>query len=671
MAIKIDPSGILLEDRQLPLYSGAVHYWRHPVESWKTILENIKGCGFNILSVDTPWGVHETGPNIFDFGSHDPSKDLDSFLRLCGECSLFVIIRPGPFHNADIPGSGLPAWLTQNLSLAALTALGTPPIVDAFPYPHPIPSLASERLYQEFGKYLGMLCPTILAPHQYPQGSVILVQGGDTQGYFDRTDAYGIDYSPSSLVQYQHFLTEQYASVETINETYGTHYASISEVVPPKGSASATLENLKWTMDWVAYKEHLLEAYSRRIVTLLRNNGITVPLFQVSDSMSTPSKHHVVIEKKSEFKGIRLHPSLDQFRRYTNEIRFICGTNPLAFASDFPQGAGGFASSLASPAEQEFFILTAIMFGVSAFDFRMLAECDDWTGSPVTRSGAIRTEYGGMLRKLGDFLDAYKVLESRKVSNALVLINSAIEQYRSAATNSDWPYLDLLGVPKPKREPPPHFNFSVDPYPESISHPGTNWISELIGFLESQQVEFNLSDTNVPIGVLNKQKMVFLPTCDFIQQAVFDRLMDFVQRGGHLIMGPSQPSLNEHFQTLHLMKAVLNQFIYKYERMEAPGTVTMGNGKVTWQSDISTLRPLITKEIQNPVQLNNPNLRLTVRDGEHQLIFICNPTDQQQTTNIISTQPLKGTWNVQDATFTGIFQSVLNPISVQVWEAIS
>ena len=42
MAIRIESNGLYLEGRQIPLYSGSVHYWRHAPEVWRTILERIK-----------------------------------------------------------------------------------------------------------------------------------------------------------------------------------------------------------------------------------------------------------------------------------------------------------------------------------------------------------------------------------------------------------------------------------------------------------------------------------------------------------------------------------------------------------------------------------------------------------------------------------------------------
>jgi|WetSurMetagenome_2_1015567.scaffolds.fasta_scaffold06420_3 beta-galactosidase len=671
MPVQIDSSGIILEDRRLPLYSGTVHYWRHPVESWKTILESVKKCGFDIITLDVPWGIHETGPSVFDFGSQQPAKNLDSFLNLCRERSLYVIIRPGPFHEGDIPCSGLPLWFAQNPSAAELTASGAPAVIDSFPFPHPIPSLASEKLYQEYDKYLGMLCPVILAPHQYPQGAVILLQGGGTQGFFRRFKAYDIGYSPDSLRLYRHYLAEKYPSIGELNQQYGTSFGSTAEILPPKGFGPPTFENLRRSMDWVSFKEFLIAESSSRLVALFRKQGMTVPIFQVADSITTPSQHHAVIEEdKPNYQALQLHPSVDRFRSYANEIRFACGTHHPAFAADFPQGAGCFSSSLSSPAEEEFFILSALMFGISAFDFRKLVECDGWTGSPVRRDGAIRDEYASVHQRLREFLTAYQVPESVKTCQALILANNSLERFRLAVSESDLAYLDLLQVPRLLLENAPRFNFSVDPYPESLLHSGSNWISDLCRFLESQQVEFDLSDTDAPLKVLNQYKLVFLPVCDFINQQDFDKFMDYVQRGGHLVMGPGQPSLDEHFRELHLAKAFLGQILYQYKKMATPGTETIDMGKITWQPNIPDLQPLISKEMQNKIQYSNPDLRLTIREGAHQLVYLCNPTDKQQTTNIISPFPLKGVWNVPGMAFSGIFQTVLNPVSVQVWEVI-
>ena len=43
----------------LPLYAGAMHYWRHPPEEWGPGLDAIKSLGLRVVDTYVPWAAHE------------------------------------------------------------------------------------------------------------------------------------------------------------------------------------------------------------------------------------------------------------------------------------------------------------------------------------------------------------------------------------------------------------------------------------------------------------------------------------------------------------------------------------------------------------------------------------------------------------------------------------
>ena len=71
-----------LGPQQVPLHSGAVHYFRLKQSAWKPALEALKSLGLNMVETYVPWGVHESRDGSYDFGQHDPQKDLAAFLDL-------------------------------------------------------------------------------------------------------------------------------------------------------------------------------------------------------------------------------------------------------------------------------------------------------------------------------------------------------------------------------------------------------------------------------------------------------------------------------------------------------------------------------------------------------------------------------------------------------------
>jgi len=323
-----------------------------------------------------------------------------------------------------------------------------------------------------------------------------------------------------------------------------------------------------------------------------------------------------------------------------------------------------------SPSEQEFLILASVMFGLSGINFRMLAECDRWSGSVFMNNGQERSEYATLHRRLQNFFNTLRVLESKKIAHCLVLLHHEMEQFHLSVSDFDLAYLGLLQFPKSFSTIPHAMPFSVDPYPLSIREGKKNWLSDIFQLLQTQQIEYNITDTDAPLRLLNMYETVILPMSDFVRQTDFEKLLDYIQRGGHLVMGPGQPSLNDALDELGMAKVIMGQLMYKFDKLESPGTVTMGNGKFTWQNNIQAIQDSLSPSLQNPILHDNPALHLTIREGPHNLMFLANPTYQDQTTSITSSSTLKGVWNLPDKPFKGVFQAIVRPLSVQVMEIL-
>ncbi|KAI6778661.1 beta-galactosidase B-like protein [Emericellopsis cladophorae] len=96
---------------RLFIFSGEFHPWRNPVpELWRDLLEKVKAAGFNAFSIYNSWGYHSASPDALDFtnGGHN----FTSILTLAKELGMYIIIRPGPYVNAEANAGGFPLWLT-------------------------------------------------------------------------------------------------------------------------------------------------------------------------------------------------------------------------------------------------------------------------------------------------------------------------------------------------------------------------------------------------------------------------------------------------------------------------------------------------------------------------------------------------------------------------------
>jgi beta-galactosidase len=662
MAIRVDSNGLYLEGRRLPLLSGSVNYWQHPADRWPDLLGKVKELGFEILQTTIPWGIHETGPGIFDFGEKKPSRNLPKFLGLCKELELFIIINPGPILNEDLPLGGFPLRMIKNPTIWALTSTGAPALSNRTLPPFPIPSYASEKFYYEIGRFFDKLVPVIKA-YQYPDGPVVVCEVNKETEFFGRYQAYDLDYAPESISLYRQFLSDKYGTVEVLNEVYGKNFNAIAAVQPPRDFNAVVQRDLPWYLDWVEYKEFLIRQTNRRLAQMLRERGISVPLALdgPADIVSPIDTHALMGALESPLVGVTIDPRPQEYPVTARLIRYLAGTRKLPWVSDFGSGTNWSSAHIATPEEEEFAILSAVMHGMAGANFHMLVEGDRWVGAPITREGAFREEYAAIFRRLTEFFIKYNIWDSKKYCRTLVLLPWGLDRYRRAFSTLNYAYLGLLHIPAVFSEVKSTLGFQTEPARQSFQEEG-NWLSEVFRFLENGQMEYNISDTHAPMDDLTKYDTIFLPTADFMDTREQDKLLEFADRGGHLVFGPGIPTLDGRMTPASVLGS----------RVQGPGTQAHGVGKITLLTsfDPETIKDLITADMPNVILQDNPNVRLTIREGNAMLVFLANPTSSQQRSMLIASWPMRGVLNAPEETQSGSVTTELGPYSVQVWEVL-
>lgn len=108
--VGFDSYSMLIDGKRLVLWSGEVHPFRLPSPSlWRDVLQKLRAHGYNTISVYVSWNFHSPAPGQYDFTG---VRDLGLFLRTAAETGLYVILRPGPYINAEVDAGGFPGWLT-------------------------------------------------------------------------------------------------------------------------------------------------------------------------------------------------------------------------------------------------------------------------------------------------------------------------------------------------------------------------------------------------------------------------------------------------------------------------------------------------------------------------------------------------------------------------------
>nr|AIA09347.1 beta-galactosidase [Periplaneta americana] len=111
------PDTFLLNNKNITLFSGTIHYFRVHPQYWRDRLRKLRAAGFNAVETYVPWNLHEPQQGVFDFGNggNDMSEFLDivTYLKTAQEEDLFVILRPSPYICAEWEFGGMPSWLLR------------------------------------------------------------------------------------------------------------------------------------------------------------------------------------------------------------------------------------------------------------------------------------------------------------------------------------------------------------------------------------------------------------------------------------------------------------------------------------------------------------------------------------------------------------------------------
>lgn len=150
-----------INEEEIKLISGAVHYFRTVPEHWKDRLEKLKALGCNAVETYIPWNLHEPSEDEYEFSD---MCDLEKFIKLADKLDLFVILRPGPYICAEFEFGGLPAWLLKDRHMRVRSTY--PPFIKAV-----------ER-------YFDVLLPIVSKYQIHKGGPVIMVQIENEYGYY-------------------------------------------------------------------------------------------------------------------------------------------------------------------------------------------------------------------------------------------------------------------------------------------------------------------------------------------------------------------------------------------------------------------------------------------------------------------------------------------------------
>ncbi|KAG8887044.1 hypothetical protein FRB98_000623 [Tulasnella sp. 332] len=112
--VEWDGYSLFVHGQRIFLWSGEFHTWRLPVlELWLDVLQKIKALGMNAISIYVHWGLVNPAPGHLDF---DGYRALEPLYQMAMQVGLWVVLRPGPYINAETTAGGVPHWVTSTVT---------------------------------------------------------------------------------------------------------------------------------------------------------------------------------------------------------------------------------------------------------------------------------------------------------------------------------------------------------------------------------------------------------------------------------------------------------------------------------------------------------------------------------------------------------------------------
>ena len=394
--VTFDREGLRLDGALLPLFAGAVHYWRLDPAHWRKALREVHALGFRLVDVYVPWDVHETAKDTFDFGQTDPSKDIAEFLRIAQELDLYAIVRPGPHINAEMTCFGVPERIIWKRACQARSSTGNAVMLPSPPLAFPVPSYASDAFLKQANKFFRAL-GEVLSPLRHPEGPIVMVQVDNEGALYFRDALYDQDYHPDAIALYREYLEDKYGKTAAPKDVYGLGGDSFETLEPPVRFDARTLEDLPRHLDWAAFQEHMVLRFFRRTEKRLRRAGFgglpTAHNIAMADNttvLGQGSVQHTVDIVGLDYYYLASPAARRTIARRTSElaVRGDVHDRP-SFACEIGAGFPPFMAAMTLE-DNAFTLMTALAYGLRGFNAYMAVERDRWIGAPIDAKGRVR-----------------------------------------------------------------------------------------------------------------------------------------------------------------------------------------------------------------------------------------------------------------------------------------
>ncbi len=536
-----DNKGFFINGERKPLISGELHYFRVPYKDWRFRLEKLKESGANAVSTYVPWFVHEPNEGEFLFDDIECRK-LGEFLNICNDLDLLVFFRPGPYIYSELTYSGLPEWVYKNYPEISAERIDGSRIGSAS-YLQPV-------YLEKVKKYIKRIVEYVKPYITSNGGPVAAIQlDNEIAGIHIWNGT--LDYNPISMGfgtengRYPQFLKRRYNTVEAVSEAYGFKYSSFSEVDPRKPQGELT-DNIRYRIsrDYSEFYSETMAEYAGILANWIREEGIDVPLYLNAPVEFIPrAKQSLEMIPKPIFVGTDHYfnlgqnykgnsPSPQEFMKWTFSLDMLSALEmpPTVFEMQ----SGSFADYPPMLPED----LRAMYFAHAALGLKGINYYIFTGGLNIKDSG-----------ETSDIFDFNAVISA---DNKIRPTYNSIVEYNKFALENNW-------LQEIQREFDVQLGFTWEQYCDGRFGPeGMNAADYMHSGLFTALMCAGYQPKYVELGQeLDASKLLIVSSEKTMSQSKQENIVEFLKKGGRLIITPIVPEYDECAQKCTILKDYL------------------------------------------------------------------------------------------------------------------
>ncbi len=480
-------------DVDVPLIGGEVHYWRLDPANWSIVLDRVREMGIQVIATYVCWDFHEILPNVYDFtGATDPRRNLLGFLELLTEKGFWIILRPGPYIYSEWKNGGVPD--------------------DAAVYHRLDPKFQARAM-----QYMRAVTLAV-APYLATRGGRILLWQADNE--IDPwphwyTEQLGLGRQPGIFQQY---LEQYYHQIETLNAAWQSDYEDFSQARAVTASFPDEPLKLRRYLDFVGFQHWYVNQVSEWGVKAFRDLGVDVPIYlNAYSGVGTQSWSEM--EEIADLVGPDIYPTNEfghwpnEHRNFLDSTRYAAAMSKLPYIAEFEAGTWhdwlGDVGMLTSN-HYTLACISALSGGIAGWNWYMLVNRDNWYQSPINEWGRTRPDLFKAFQKMVALFDQVKPYAWKKLTHTALTYNP---QQRASVR-------------------------PAQPLFQAIYDAGIDY-----AFFDTVRGECD-------------QEILFYAGGHWLARDVQEKLKDYVEKGGHLVLLGSYPYLDESLKPCNILNIV-------------------------------------------------------------------------------------------------------------------